>query len=602
MEKSQNSSTSTLDHPIQPQPDHREPSIVESVATATEKEQTPVELSEKTPEPQLSEEEQKKIEKNEARARILTFIGLQLSLFLAALDGTIVSTTLPRIGSEFNKMSIVAWVATSYILTFDAFQPLFSKFSDIFGRKIIVLSGLVLFLIGSVLCGAAQNIIMLIVCRAISGIGGAGIFSMVFVIISDLVPLEKRGSYQGIINSVFALSSVFGPLIGGSFTDYVTWRWNFYINLPIGAIALVILVFFLRIPTPEGKLSEKLKKVDYAGTVIVLAFATLFLLALNFGGQTFPWKSAAVIAPLVISILMIGLLVLVEKKFAKEPLMPPRLFKNRSVVSVLLTNWFFGIAFFSIVYYLPIYFQVVRNDSATWSGIRLIPMQMVLCTLSTLSGIAISKTGIYKPFINVGVALLTLCVGLISLFDQTTPFSRVYGTTVIGGAGLGCIFSTAIIALQASVEPKDIAVVTGLGNFSRILGGALGIAISSAVLNSSLTQDLPNVIPYEEAMKVIESSEYVNHGLPQEYLAATLEVYVDALRLLWYVLIPMAGLAFICSLFIQHNPILRNKIKEIKAAKNAALAKEEKIEHDEVVVDIPRTLEEEKEASKVQKN
>lgn len=168
-------------------------------------------------------------------------------------------------------------------------------------------------------------------------------------------------------------------------------------SLPIGAIALVVLVLFLRLPTPQGKLSEKLKRVDYAGTVIVLAFATLFLLALNFGGQTFPWKSAAVIVPLVLSFLLVILLVYVEKKFAKEPLMPPRLFKNRSVVSVLLTNWFFGMTFFSAVYYLPVYFQVVRNDSAMWSGIRLIPMQMIICVFSTFSGIFISKKGIYKP-------------------------------------------------------------------------------------------------------------------------------------------------------------------------------------------------------------
>lgn len=180
----------------------------------------------------------------------------------------------------------------------------------------------------------------------------------------------------------------------------------------------------MRLPTPKSKLSEKLKRVDYTGTVIVLAFSTLFLLALNFGGQTFPWKSAAVIVPLVLSVLLVGLLVFVEKKFAKEPLMPPRLFRNRSVVSVLLVNWFFGMTFFSAVYYLPVYFQVVRNDSAMWSGIRLIPMQLVLCFISTFIGLSISKTGVYRPLICVGMALLTLWIGLTSLYDQTTPFSR----------------------------------------------------------------------------------------------------------------------------------------------------------------------------------
>ncbi|KAG0187128.1 hypothetical protein DFQ28_006827 [Apophysomyces sp. BC1034] len=460
-------------------------------------------------------------------------------------------------------MAIVAWVATAYIVTFDAFQPLFSKFSDIFGRKWILVFGISLFLLGSVLCGAAQ----------------------VFVIISELVPLEKRGSYQGLINAVFALSSVFGPLIGGSFTDYVTWRWNFYINLPIGAAALLVLILFLQLPTPKDSFWEKIKRIDYAGTAIVLAFATLFLLALNFGGQMFPWKSAAVIVPLVLSGVLVALLVVVEAKFAKEPLMPPHLFKNQSVVSVLGTNIFFGIVFFAMVYYLPIYFQVVRGDSAMWSGIRMIPMQMIICVFSTASGIFISKTGIYRPLLAVGMGLITLCIGLVSLFDVETSWSKIYGFTIIGGIGMGCIFSSSIIALQASVAPKDLAVVTGLGNFARILGGALGIAIASAALNSSLQQQLPMVIPPELAALVISSSEYVRRGLPPQYLDATLRVYIDGLRLIWHVMIPMSGIGFICGFFMKHYEMRKPK------APSSPPPESEKQETDnettEVVVEIP---------------
>ncbi|KAL0084765.1 major facilitator superfamily domain-containing protein [Phycomyces blakesleeanus] len=530
---------------------------------------------EKVDEISIVETLDRKLAKQIKIQRILIFLGLQLALFLAALDGTIVSTALPRIGSDFNQMAIVSWVATAYILTFDAFQPLFSKFSDIFGRKWIMIFGIVVFLIGSVLCGAAQSMIMLIVSRAIAGIGGAGIFSMVFVIITDLVPLEQRGSYQGLINAVFALSSVFGPLIGGSFTDYVTWRWNFYINLPIGALALAVLMYYLKSDIPKGSMSDKLKRIDYVGTVIVLAFATLFLLAMNFGGQTFPWKSAAVIVPLVLTAILVGLLAVVESKFSKEPLMPPRLFKNRTVLSILITNWFFGITFYSMVYYLPIYFQVVRADSAMWSGIRLIPMQMVVCVGATMAGAFISKTNIYKPLIIVGMALLTLSVGLLSLFDENTGFSKIYGFTVIGGGGLGLLFSSTIIGLQASVEARDIAVVTGLGNFSRILGGALGVAISSAVLNSSLTQDLPGKIPQEYVGLIIASSEYVRHGLPAEHLAATLGVYVKALRLIWYVTTPMCGVGFIASNFIRSRKVGETKVFEKTMSQENASAIQE---------------------------
>ncbi|KAG1384503.1 hypothetical protein G6F60_000658 [Rhizopus arrhizus] len=508
-------------------------------------------------EPAESKPELTMREKHQTLFRVLTFIGLQVALFLSALDNTIIATALPTIGSEFNQMTIVSWVATAYMLTFDAFQPLFAKFSDIFGRKWILLFGISVFLFGSILCGAAKNMVMLIVGRAIAGIGGAGITSMVFIIISDIVPLEKRGSYQGLVNAVFALASVLGPLVGGSFTDYVTWRWNFYINLPIGAIAITLIIFFLHLPIPQSKFSDKLKRVDYTGTAIVLAFSTLFLLALNFGGQTFPWKSAAVIVPLVLSVLLVGLLAIVEKKFAKEPIMPPRLFSNRSVVSVLLVNWFFGMTFFSAVYYLPVYFQVVRNDSAMWSGIRLIPMQLVLSVISIAVGLSISKTGIYRPLISFGMAMLTAWIGLTSLYDQETPFSRIYGITIIGSLGLGFLFSPTIIALQAAVDVKDIAVVTGLGNFSRILGSALGVAISSTVLNSHLNQELAHVIPAEEAAKVLASSEYVNRGLPEQYKEATLEVYVNGLRTVWYVLIAMSGLGFLASFFVKHHPIRR---------------------------------------------
>ncbi|KAI9272045.1 major facilitator superfamily domain-containing protein [Helicostylum pulchrum] len=491
----------------------------------------------------------------------VVFSGLQLSLFLAALDSTIVAPALPRIGSDFNQMTAVSWVATAYILTFDVFQPLFAKFSDIFGRKLILMFGIVVFLIGSLLCGVANSMIMLIISRAIAGIGGAGIFSMVFIIISDLVPLEQRGSYQGVVNSVFALSSVCGPLIGGSFTDYVTWRWNFYINLPIGAVAMVLLFVFLKMPVPQGNLKEKLKRIDYLGAVIVLVFATLFLLAMNFGGQLYPWKSAAVIVPLILSALLVIALVYVENK-VEEPLMPPRLFKNVSVASVLATNWFFGMTFFSMIYYLPIYFQVVRGDSAMWSGIRLIPMEMMIAVFSTCSGVFISKKGIFKPLLPIGMSLLTICVGLISLFGEDTSYSMIYGCTVIGGTGMGFMFSSAIIALQACAEPKDLGVVTGLGNFTRILGGALGVAIASAILNSSLAKELPKHVPADIVQNVLASSEYVRHGCPPEYFEIVLASYLEALHLIWYIITAMCGIGFCCSLNVRNARVLATSEEE----------------------------------------
>jgi Major Facilitator Superfamily len=332
-------------------------------------------------------------------------------------------------------------------------------------------------------------------------------------------------------------------------------------SLPLGAVAMAIIFFFLDSPIPKGTIKEKLKRVDYVGTLIVLSFATLFLLAMNFGGQTFPWNSAAVIVPLVLTIVLIGVLCVVESRFAKEPIMPPRLFKSRSVVSIMCTNFFFGCTFFAMVFYLPVYMQVVRGDSATQSGLRLIPMQMVICVLSTGAGWAISRFGQWKPFLHFGTAVLCVGVGLLSLFDEFSSWSMVYGITSFCGLGIGALYGSALIGIQASAEPRDIAVVTGLCNFTRILGGALGIAIASAILNSSLTASLPQHMPSEIALQVIDSSLYVRDGLPPQYFDATMECYVAALKLLWQVMTAFSGVGFLASLFIKHSSLRGDKPK-----------------------------------------
>ncbi|CAO3678886.1 unnamed protein product [Umbelopsis ramanniana] len=434
---------------------------------------------------------------------------------------------------------------------------------------------------------------MLIASRAISGIGAAAILSMVFVIISELVPLRQRGKYQGVVNAVFAISTVAGPLIGGTFADHATWRWSFYMNLPIGAVAAFIVVVFLHSPVPEGTTKEKLKRVDYLGTVLVLLFATSFLLAMNFGGQQFPWSSPAVIVPLVLSLISVVALCWVESYYAIEPLMPPRLFKNRSVLAILITNFFFGCAFFAMGYYLPVYFQAVRGDSATQSGIRLFPMQLIIPFLSTGIGWIISHFGYWRPFMHFGTIALCTGVGLLSLFNYTSPWSLVYGVTSLCGIGIGSIFGSALIGIQASAEPKDIAVVTGLSSFARILGGALGVSIASAIINSSLKVSLPLHMPAEIANNVIDSSLYIRNGLPSEYFQATIDCYVAALQLLWQVMAGFAGVAVIASLFIKHSSLQEDRLIQVVASEinqETTHAEGENgqatVQHNEIAVDV----------------
>ncbi|KAI8140963.1 major facilitator superfamily domain-containing protein [Fennellomyces sp. T-0311] len=488
---------------------------------------------------------------------VMVFFSIQTSLFLAAMENTVIATSIPTIATEFQAMSIASWAINSYALTFNAFQPLFSKFSDIFGRKVIIICGLGVFMLGSLLCGLAKTIVMLIVCRGIQGIGAASIFSMVFIIISDIVPLEKRGSYQGFITAVFAVASVVGPLMGGAFTDHISWRWIFYINLPIGGVAIVLLFFFLHLPMEKQNFKERLMRIDYMGNFLVLASAVLFLLAMNFGGQTFPWESAAVIVPFVLAGVLVITLVIVEIKFAKEPLMPPRLFKKQSVVAILLLNLFFGIGFYAVIFFLPLYFQAVRGDSAMWSGIRLIPMQMGISSSALISGLFISKFVTYRFLNTIGMSVCTLAIGLFILFSVNTSWSMIYGITVVGGLGMGLIFTASVIALQSAVEGRDIAVALGLQNFVRTLGGALGVAIASTLLNSSLKADLPNVIPMKYAEQVLDSPGYIRNGLPSEYVDAAISTYANSMRSVWIIIVIITGIGVLCSLFIKNYPLRR---------------------------------------------
>ncbi|KAI7885783.1 MFS general substrate transporter [Lichtheimia hyalospora FSU 10163] len=484
--------------------------------------------------------------------RILPFFGLQLALFMAALDITILSTSLPRIASEFQAMTLSVWVASAYLLTQTAFQPLLAKLSDIFGRKPILVLSTVLFVLASVFCGTAQSMIWLIVSRAFQGIGASG----VMIIIADLVPLEKRGNYQAMVNLVYTSSSICGPLMGGSFTDYVSWRWNFFINIPIGAAAIAIVIFFLHLPIEKQDIKTRIKRIDFAGCALVLASAILVLLAIDFGGQIRTWGLVAVILPLVVAGVLVALLVFVEIKVAVEPVLPPRLFKNRSVVAILLCTFFVSMCFQSMIFHMAIYFQVVRDDTATMSGLRMLSMQFTLSIFTISAGRFIAVTGKYKFLLYVGSALVATGIGLLSLLDISTSWGQIYGTLAIGGAGFGLMFIATNISAQASVEKRDIAVMVGLNSFMRLVGSTLGLAIASALFNSGLENGLPLAVPINYVNDILDSPEAIHGSLPVEYIQAVKQVYADSLKNIWHVTSGLGGLAFIVSWFTKQHSIL----------------------------------------------
>ncbi|KAG0293909.1 hypothetical protein BGZ96_002082 [Linnemannia gamsii] len=480
------------------------------------------------------------------KAAILLFVGLAMATFLASLDGTIIATALPRIASDFSANKEMSWVATAYLLTF-------SKFSDIFGRKAMILFACVTFMVGSAGAGGATTMTMLIVFRAIQGLGGSGLLSIVLIIISDIFALEERAKYQSVIWSVFGVSSVIGPLLGGVFVEQATWRWCFFINLPLGVVTLASVVVFLRLPFEKPELKEQLARIDYAGTFFIIIAVICLLLPITWGGTTYPWDSAQVIALFCVAFVLIGILMWIEYK-AVEPIIPPRLFKNATVTVIFAVNFLTGMSFLGVIFYSPIYFQVVKGVSATASGLHLLPMVLGLVFSSIVSGVLMVKVGDYRYFVWLGTVLMSVGCGLCILFDAESGMGAQIGYLLIVGMGIGLILQTCMLAAQAAVDKEDMAIVTALCGFMNSIGGGIGIAMCTAVFNNHI-KALFEKFPLE-ALIVIDQYHITDkitnvQTLPAEVKVLVIGAYVDTFQFIFQCITPIACCAFLMSLFIR---------------------------------------------------
>ncbi|KAI9596434.1 major facilitator superfamily domain-containing protein [Syncephalis fuscata] len=490
------------------------------------------------------------------RRRIIVFIGLALTVFLASLDQTIVSTAIPQIASDFDALDQVAWISIAYLLTSTAAQPLYGRFSDIFGRKIMFLIATTIFLAGSLGCGAANSIIMLIIMRGVAGIGGGGFIPLVMIIIADIAPPHQRGQYAGIVGAVFTFSSVIGPLLGGLFTDHLSWRWAFYINLPVGGIVVPIVGFLLKLKTPVGSVREKMKRVDYLGTLLVLLFCVALLLPINWGGSMYPWASPVVISLFCVAIIILAGLLWAEFRMATEPIVPLQLFRSKSIcllgVGIFLVGW----GFISPIYYLPIFFQVIHGYSATQSGLVLLPFVLPVSIIVVVSGIISARVGerSYRLFMPIGMAIAMVGFGLITLFDVNSTRALEIGSMFVLGLGFGGAIQTPILAAQASVTPENIAIATALMAFFQIIGGVVGLAIEGAIFNNKLASLLETYISSGDLTKdAIQSVEKIR-DLTEPIKSLTIQAHADALRMQYYVLIPVAGIAAIAFAFVKVLP------------------------------------------------
>jgi EmrB/QacA subfamily drug resistance transporter len=419
----------------------------------------------------------------------VTIGGLLLVLLLAALDSTIVATALPTIVGEMGGLTHLSWVVTAYLLAQTVVTPLYGKLGDLYGRKKVVQVAIVVFLIGSALCGLAQSLTQLIVFRAVQGLGGGGLMVTTQAVVGDIVPARDRGRYQGIFGAVFGLSSIAGPLIGGYFTTHLSWRWIFYVNLPFGIIAIVVLAATL--PSVSRRVSHA---IDYMGAALLATALSGTIVVTDLGGMTYPWSSPFILGLIAVVVAStVGFLV-VERK-ASEPVVPLRLFSNRTFVISVLIGLIVGFALFGSVTYLPLFLQIVKGDSPTASGLRMIPMMGGMLVSSIISGQMISRRGRYKIFPIIGTAVMVLGLFLLSRMRAETSITTTALLMMTLGLGLGLVMQVLVLVAQNSVDFKDLGVATSGATLFRLVGGSVGTAVLGAIFASRLHQNLLETLP-----------------------------------------------------------------------------------------------------------
>ncbi|KAF8148433.1 iron permease [Crassisporium funariophilum] len=488
----------------------------------------------------------------------LSFTAVIVSIFLSALDLTAVATALPTITEQLNGGEDYVWVGSAYALSSTAILPLSGRLADIFGRRPIMLISIAFFALGSALAGAAQNMNMMIAARTIQGIGGGGIINLAEIITSDLVSLAERGLYQGILGLTWSFASGIGPPIGGAFAQKASWRWLFYLNLPLSGISFALVVIFLRVRTPEGSMGSKIKRVDWLGNAIIIVGTTLAIIGLTWGGSRFPWGSVEVLAPLIIGLALVVAFIVYEAKVPKEPTIPWEVISNRTSFGGFMSTMIHGITSISIIYYLPVYFQACLLASPIRSGVDMFGTALVIAPFALVCGITVQVQNKYRPANLVGWILTIIGFGLLSLLRAESNVGQWVGFQIVASAGTGMIFAGTVFPILAPLPVSRTAAALGFFAFLRAFAQTWGLTITSTILQNQLKKTLPaEYLDTFGGREVSLAAIPQIRNLPPALQLQVRDAFAASLSLVWKVMIGIAGLGLLTVFLLREVPMLQ---------------------------------------------